>query len=114
MERVAAIPSSCGMRMSISTTSGTSSRASETASTPVAASATTRKPGWESNRCASDWRSSFWSSAIRTRISGTDRLRIRQLGLESETVRGAVVVEVPAQRGDALPQSDQAAARPGR
>ena len=77
MERVAAIPSSCGMRMSINTTSGTSSRASETASTPVAASATTRKPGWESSRCASDWRSNCWSSAIRTRISGTGGLRIR-------------------------------------
>ena len=42
IRRVASIPSSSGMRMSISTTSGRSSRVRETASAPVAASPTTR------------------------------------------------------------------------
>ncbi len=40
MRRVASIPSSTGMRMSISTTSGRKRRASETASSPSPASPT--------------------------------------------------------------------------
>ena len=68
IRRVACSPSSPGIRMSISTTSGVSSRTSRTASAPSAASPTTSMPSWASSRAANPARTRAWSSASSTRI----------------------------------------------
>ena len=67
MRRVASIPSSTGMRMSISTTSGRNRRASETASSPSPASPTMSVSGSASRILRRPTRTRAWSSAIRTR-----------------------------------------------
>ena len=54
--------------MSISTTSGFSSRTSRTASAPSAAWPTTSMPSWASSRAANPARTRAWSSASSTRI----------------------------------------------
>ncbi len=66
---VASIPSTPGMRMSISTTSGRSSRASATASSPSSASPTTSRSSCTSRIARKPARTSVWSSATRTRIT---------------------------------------------
>ena len=62
MRLVASTPSSTGMRMSISTTSGRVSRARETASSPSPASPTTAMSSSLSSSTRSPARSSAWSS----------------------------------------------------
>jgi hypothetical protein len=66
--RVAVMPSMSGMRMSIKTTSARLERVSETASAPVAASATTVRSGAESMSTLNPARMRAWSSASTTRI----------------------------------------------
>src|SRR3954467_10201310 len=68
MRRVAAIPSSSGMRMSISTTAGSKRAAFSTASAPVRASATTSMSGSPASRRRKPARTMAWSSATRTRM----------------------------------------------
>ena len=65
---VACSPSRPGIRMSISTTSGVSSRTSRTAAAPSAAWPTTSMPSWASSRAANPARTRAWSSASSTRI----------------------------------------------
>ena len=67
--RVASSPSSLGMRMSKRHTSGFSRRASDTATTPSGASATTSMSGWASMMARNPARTISWSSAISTRIA---------------------------------------------
>jgi hypothetical protein len=69
MARVASRPSTPGMRMSISTTSGRSALARRSASSPSAASPTTSIPSWASSRARNPARTSAWSSASSTRIN---------------------------------------------
>ena len=64
MAAVAAMPSITGIRMSISTTSGRSSRVLSTASAPFSASATTRMSGVVSSVARSPARISRSSSAV--------------------------------------------------
>lgn len=66
--RVASIPSVPGIRTSMRTTSGRSSRARRTAWTPSAASPTGAMSGWASRMVLKAIRSSPSSSAIRMRI----------------------------------------------
>ena len=68
--RVASTPSIRGIRMSIRMTSGLWRRASSTASTPSAASATTRRSGWASRIIRKPARISAWSSAMSSRSVG--------------------------------------------
>ena len=65
---VASIPSMPGIRISISTMSGFSRRASSTASVPVAASPTEVRSGAVSTRMRKLPRTRAWSSATSTRI----------------------------------------------
>lgn len=65
--RVAPRPSSIGMRMSINTTSGASSRVRRTAFSPLSASPTTSMPSCASNRATKPALTSAWSSATTTR-----------------------------------------------
>ena len=67
--RVAASPSTRGIRTSMSTTSGRCRRASATASTPSAASATTCRSGSRSISDRKPSRTRAWSSASRTQIN---------------------------------------------
>jgi hypothetical protein len=66
--RVASMPSMPGIRMSISTTSGSWSRATDTAASPSAASPTTSMSGAESRIITSPVRIAAWSSATTTRM----------------------------------------------
>ena len=70
MRRVASMPLSPGMLMSMTTTSGTRERAASTASSPVAASPTTSVSAIDSSSARRPPRKSGWSSAIRIRIGG--------------------------------------------
>src|SRR3954452_17849933 len=72
MRRVASMPSSSGMRMSMSTTSGSRSLAIVTAWAPSEASPTTSRSSSASRIILNPARTSAWSSAIRMRtvISG--------------------------------------------
>src|ERR671936_122681 len=65
---VAWMPSKPGMTTSITTTFGCSSRASATAAPPSSASPTTSTSGSTSRKSRSPWRTTAWSSAMRTRI----------------------------------------------
>jgi hypothetical protein len=67
--RVASMPSSRGIRTSMSTTSGWSCLAMATAWTPSVASPTTSMSGWAARIMANPSRTSSWSSATRTRIT---------------------------------------------
>ena len=67
MRRVASMPSSSGMRMSMSTTSGSSALAIVTASAPSEASPTTSRSSSASRIILNPARTSAWSSAIRMR-----------------------------------------------
>ena len=69
MRRVAVIPSSTGILMSISTMSGCSSLDSRTACWPSPAWPTTDSPGWLSSSVARPARTRAWSSAMTTLIS---------------------------------------------
>ncbi len=71
--RVASMPSSSGMRMSISTTSGFSRRAMSTACTPSTASPTTSMSSSASKIILKPARTSAWSSAIMMRTLSPDR-----------------------------------------
>ena len=62
------MPSSRGIRMSISTTSGRSRRATATACTPSPASPTTSRSGSASSSTRNPPRTSSWSSATSTRM----------------------------------------------
>ena len=66
--RVAASPSSSGMRMSMSTTSGSKRAAFSIASSPLPASATTSMSSSAENSIRNPARTSDWSSATSTRI----------------------------------------------
>ena len=66
---VASIPSSSGILMSISTTSGSSRRACASAWPPLAASPTTRRSGSASSIIRRPSRTRSWSSTIRTLIT---------------------------------------------
>src|SRR5215216_7140082 len=70
IRRVASRPSSTGMRMSISTTSGRVERASSTAAAPSPASPTTSMSPASSSRARNPARTSPWSSTSRTLITG--------------------------------------------
>ena len=59
------------MRTSISTTSAVVTASASTASRPSAASPTTVMSGCESTTSLSPWRTSDWSSAMKTRITST-------------------------------------------
>src|SRR3989440_3772756 len=65
---VAPMPSTPGMTTSITTTSGRSSRARSIAAAPSSASPTTSTSGSTSRKSLRPWRTTAWSSAIRTRI----------------------------------------------
>ena len=65
--RVASMPSTRGMRTSMSTTSARSRRATATASSPSPASPTTVRWGWASTIMENPLRTSSWSSATTTR-----------------------------------------------
>jgi hypothetical protein len=67
--RVASMPSTRGMRTSMSTTWARSRRATRTASSPSAASPTTARSGWASTIMANPLRTSSWSSATTTRTT---------------------------------------------
>ena len=69
--RVAWIPSSTGMLMSIRITSGSRRLAVETAVSPFEAAPTTTIPGMASTMRWMRARTWSWSSAIRTRISAS-------------------------------------------
>ena len=109
ISRVAAMPSSSGMRMSISTTSGSSRPALWIASWPLEASPTTSRSGWFSSTSRNPARTSDWSSAIRTRmlmrrpIGSRARTRKPPLGRPADVERAAV-------ERDALAHPDQAVA----
>src|SRR6202035_3762843 len=66
--RVASMPSTPGMRMSISTTSGRSVRTASMAADPSAASPTTSRSGCASRIMRKPARIRAWSSTMRTRI----------------------------------------------
>ena len=66
--RVASMPSSTGIRTSISTTSGWAARATATASAPLAASPTTVSPSVAAMIPQNPTRTSAWSSATATEI----------------------------------------------
>ena len=68
--RVASIPSITGMRTSISATSGSCSEQTRTASAPSAAGPTTEMSGWVSSNAPNPARTTCWSSATTTRITG--------------------------------------------
>ena len=68
-ELAAAIPSSPGISMSISATSGRVARAAATRRSPRSTSATTSMSSSSPSRLASAPRTIAWSSAIRTRIT---------------------------------------------
>ncbi|CAM5480413.1 hypothetical protein SALBM217S_06998 [Streptomyces griseoloalbus] len=68
ISRVASMPLSSGMRMSIRTTSGASSRTCSTASRPLTASPTTSMSGMALSSTEKPSRTIIWSSAIRTRM----------------------------------------------
>ena len=76
--RVASMPSTRGMRTSMSTTSACSRRATVTASSPSAASPTTTRSGWASTIMANPLRTSSWSSATTTRTGARRRPSRRQ------------------------------------
>ena len=65
---VAVMPSITGMSMSMSTTSGCSSRAIFSACAPSAASPTTSNSGSSERNMRRPWRTTLWSSASRMRI----------------------------------------------
>ena len=67
----AAIPSTSGIRTSISTTSAASVTARSTASRPFAAVPTTAMPGWSASSEAMPSRISRWSSTTSTRTGGS-------------------------------------------
>ena len=68
MRRVASNPSTRGMLMSMSTTSGRSARTKSIAAWPSATSPTTRMRGSDSSRCTRNIRDTFESSATSTLI----------------------------------------------
>ena len=108
------------MRMSISTTSGFSRRASSTASTPSAASPMTSRSSSASRIILKPARTSAWSSAIRTRTVLMPRPRGQRrllLALEREHARHleaaaapAPGVQLAAVHRDALAHADEAVA----
>jgi hypothetical protein len=67
---VASSPSITGMRTSISTTSGRSSRQIRTASSPLVTSPTTAMPCWALSSAPNPWRTIAWSSASMILIIG--------------------------------------------
>src|SRR5215213_6759215 len=73
--RVASVPPIPGILRSISTTSGSISPARRTASSPVAASATSTASPLRSSRLATPSRKSGWSSARTTRVGFLDGSR---------------------------------------
>ncbi len=67
ISRVASMPLSSGMRMSIRTTSGSSAATWRTASRPLTASPTTSMSGIAPSSTENPSRTIIWSSAISTR-----------------------------------------------
>jgi hypothetical protein len=65
---VASMPLITGISRSIRTTSGSRRRAIRRASSPLDASPTTSRSGSNSKTIRSPWRTTLWSSVIRSRI----------------------------------------------
>src|SRR5438105_3069461 len=106
---VASTPSRPGMTTSITTTSGRSSRARSTAAAPSSASPTTSMSGSTSRKSLSPWRTTAWSSAIRTRIVSVkvDLQRHRRPGSRRRTHS-----QSPSDRLRPLAHRDQAQVSP--
>lgn len=128
IRRVAASPSRRGMRMSISTMSGRSSRTRRTASSPSAASPATSMSGCASSRARKPARTSSWSSASVTRITvsprglrrgpvGSVAVRCgeRQFRQDPEAaIRAGSRPDRATEGGGPLPHSDQSVAAAAR
>src|SRR5438105_3954450 len=69
---VASIPPTSGMTTSITTTSGRSASTCSTAAWPFSASPTTSMSGRTSRKSRRPWRTTAWSSAMRTRIASVN------------------------------------------
>src|ERR1700730_4749824 len=130
--RVASMPSTPGIRMSIRTTSGSSVRTASIAADPSPASPTTSRSGWASRIIRNPARISAWSSTMRTRIepppcppprAGEGLLPAialnwggseGQAGVERESARGiASRFKLPAEKRDPLPHANQPVSRRG-
>src|SRR4051794_3594001 len=130
MRRVASMPSSSGIRMSMSTTSGSRSLAIVTALAPSEASPTTSRSSSASRIILNPARTSAWSSAIRMRtvISGVSSARAERgyprsgmlgptvewnPGADLEAAAGAPArVQLAAEDAHALAHADEAVASP--
>src|SRR4051812_26255935 len=112
MRRVASTPSMPGMTRSMSTTSGRSAATAATAAAPSATSPTTSTSSCRPRNVRSPWRTTAWSSAIRTRIAVTRHLQGD--GRARAGARGDV--EAAAERGGPLLHRGQPerAGPPGR
>src|SRR4051795_4147934 len=100
------MPSRTGIRMSMSTTSGSSRAAWRTASAPSTASPTTSVPGSNPRILRSPTRTSAWSSAISTR--GTAGSAGREQDVEDEAAVGALAgLELAAVQGHPLPDAHE-------
>src|ERR687886_2175374 len=86
---VASMPSNPGITTSITTTSGPSSRACRIAAAPSSASPTTSTSGSTSRKRRSPWRTTAWSSAIRTRIIDLQLDRRPFAGFRADAQRAA-------------------------
>src|SRR5919204_2476331 len=98
---VAWMPSNPGMTTSITTTWGRSSRASATAAPPSSASPTTSTSGSTSRKSLRPWRTTAWSSAIRTRIIDLQRHRRSLAGRRVHPERAAHHLRALAHRDQA-------------
>ena len=103
----AATPSSRGIARSSSTTSGAARHASATAASPSAASPTTSTSSWRSRNVRRPWRTTAWSSAIRTRITPATSSRTRVPSPTADSI-----VERPAELRRALLHRGQAEPAP--
>src|SRR6266853_629504 len=127
--RVASMPSTPGMRMSIRTTSGCSVRTASIAVGPSAASPTTSRSGWASRIIRKPARTSAWSSTMRTRIKpppcpppegeglltgiGGGNVQ-RQTGVDRESSGTiAACMKLAAEQRDTLAHPDQPVSRRG-
>src|SRR4051812_37505613 len=127
MRRVASMPSSSGMRMSMSTTSGSRSLAIVTAWAPSAASPTTSRSSSASRIILNPARTSAWSSAIRMRtvISGVSSAKAERgyprsgmlrptvewnPGADLEAAGALAAVQLAPEDAHALAHADEAVA----
>src|SRR5919197_4084226 len=102
---VASMPSIPGMTTSITTTSGRSSLVRSIAAAPSSASPTTSTSGSTSRKSLRPWRTTAWSSAMRTRIIDLERYRRSFTGCRTHPERSA-------DRLGALAHRDQAEVPP--